>query len=146
MTTKPILTFIVALSAAVLPVQSGAAALAAATPSVVQPSMAAPTGTETGNLYERPPDFAVGQKIEVIGNFPRDSSGELATLYRETSSGVWTPVATQETNSYGNSHFRDYQVDVTQKIYAQLPNGNRTEVDTLTPKQAATMTTHKATK
>ena len=127
------MSIVVAFCAAVILAPLGAAGLAAAVPSVTRPA-AAPTGTETGNLYERPPEFAVGQEIEVIGNFPKDSSAELATLYRETSPDVWTAVATQKTNSYGNAHFRDYKVDDAQKIFAQLPNGNRTEVDTLNPK------------
>ena len=136
MTTKPTSSFFIVLFAALL-LPLGAVGLATAAPSAVQPMTASPTGTETGNLYEDPSSIAEGQTIKVTANFPSDSASELATLYRETSPGTWTAVDTDETNRYGNAYFLDYQVNGNQKIYAQLPNGNRTEVDTLAPEQAA---------
>ena len=136
MTTKPTSSFFIVLFAALL-LPLGAVGLATAAPSAVQPMTASPTGTETGNLYEDPSSIAEGQTIKVTANFPSDSASELATLYRETSPGSWTAVDTDQTNRYGNAYFLDYQVNGNQKIYAQLPNGNRTEVDTLTPEQAA---------
>ena len=95
------------------------------------PQVIAPTGSDTGNLSVDPSTFSVGESVRVAANFPDGSV--LVTLYRETSPGVWTAVATDQSNSSGNAYFDGYQVDGTQNLFARKPNGDRTEVDTLTP-------------
>ena len=98
---------------------------------LVTPQVIAPTGSDTGNLSVDPSTFSVGESVRVAANFPDGSV--LVTLYRETSPGVWTAVATDQSNSSGNAYFDGYQVDGTQTLFARTPNGDRTEVDTLTP-------------
>ena len=96
-----------------------------------RPEVVTPTGPETANLYQDPTTFAEGQAIKITANFP--SGDFLVTLYRETSPGVWAAVATDQSNSSGNSYFYDYRVNGTQNLFARKGNGERTEVDTLTP-------------
>lgn len=92
---------------------------------------AAPTGSDTGDLTENPGIFTDGQKITITANFP---SGTFAiTLYKETAPDTWTAVSTKQSNSSGNADFTDFQVNGTQKVFARKSNGERTEVDTLTP-------------
>ena len=95
------------------------------------PEVIAPTGPDTGNLYVDPATFTEGQKVKITANFP---SGRFEVkLYRETAPDVWTAVGTDDSNSYGNAYFTDYEVNGTQKLFARKANGDRTEVHTLTP-------------
>lgn len=95
------------------------------------PPPVSPTGPDVASLYQDPEIFTDGQKIKLTANFP---SGSFAiTLYKETAPDVWSPVATKQSSSYGNADFTNYQVDGTQKVFARKSNGDRTEVDTLTP-------------
>jgi hypothetical protein len=91
----------------------------------------APTGPDVGNLSQDPGIFTDGQKIKLTADFP---SGSFAiTLYKETAPDVWTSVGTKQSSSSGNADFTDHQVNGTQKVFARKSNGDRTEVDTLTP-------------
>ena len=95
------------------------------------PEVITPSGPDTGNLYEDPEIFTEGQKIALTANFP---SGTFPiTLYKEGPVDTWTAVATKTSNSSGNATFSDYTVEGTQNLFARKTNGERTEVDTLTP-------------
>ena len=95
------------------------------------PQVIAPTGADKGNLSVDPATFSQGQSVRISANFPDGSV--LVTLYRETAPGVWTAVATDQSSSSGNAFFDGYRVDGTQTLFARKPNGDRTEVDVLTP-------------
>ena len=96
-----------------------------------QPEVIAPTGPDVGNLSVDPTTFTEGQAVKVAANFPDGIF--MVTLYKETTSGTWTAVGTDESNSSGNAYFPNYAVNGTQRLFARKGNGDRTEVDTLTP-------------
>ena len=87
---------------------------------------------QTGALATSPTTFYDGRSITVNANFPSGTVG--ITLFKETDPGVWTAVAQKTSNSSGDASFSSYQVNGTQKLFALTSTGNRTEVDTLTPK------------
>jgi hypothetical protein len=86
---------------------------------------------DAGNLSVDPTSFSEGQLVKVAANFS-DGSFDV-TLYKETATGTWTAVGTDDSNSSGNAYFPNYQVNGTQKLFALTSTGKRTEVDTLTP-------------
>ncbi len=97
----------------------------------VPPPPVSPTGPDVANLTENPAIFTDGQKISLTADF---ASGTFPiTLYKEGPADVWTPVATKTSSSSGNATFTDFAVAGTQNVFARKSNGDRTEVDTLTP-------------
>ncbi|MGA8850781.1 MAG: S8 family serine peptidase [Aeromicrobium sp.] len=86
---------------------------------------------DTGNLYTEPSTFTEGQLVKMAANFPDGVFN--VVLYEETAPGVWTSVATDESNKSGNAYFLNYRVTGTQRVFALTSRGTRTEVDTLTP-------------
>ena len=91
--------------------------------------------TETGDLFQRPTTFADGEAIEMFANFP---SGDFAVyLYRKTSTGTWTRIGTDRSNSRGNAYI-DFTVDGTDEVFARTSTGKRTEIDTIEPSTSST--------
>ncbi len=102
---------------------------------VVTPTPApviAPDGPVTATFYTDPTSYTDGDTIKITANFP---SGTFpVTLYKETETDVWTKVATNTSNKYGNAYFLNYPVTTTpQRLFARKTNGERTEVRTIAP-------------
>ena len=98
----------------------------------------APTGPDTGNLYQSPTTYANGDLISMTANFP-DGTFPI-TLYKEGPTGTWTEVATKTSNSSGNATFTGFPVtSTTQKVFARKANNDRTEVDSITPSSKLTL-------
>ena len=102
------------------------AAVSATTKVAVQPS----SYSETGDLIQRPSTFADGDTIELLANFP--SGAFDVHLYRKTSTGTWTKIGTDASNSNGNAYFK-YTVSGTDDLFAVTSTKKRTEVDTVKP-------------
>jgi hypothetical protein len=100
------------------------------------------TGTDTGNFYVVPTTFFAGQKVQLTGNFGNDQAIKIITFYKETSPGSndYTAVGTDEANSSGNAYLNDYQVNAEQRMFAMTPNGEVTEIHTLTPTEISPTT------
>jgi hypothetical protein len=99
------------------------------TPSVIKPE----NFPQTGALSTSPTTFYDGRSVTVTANFPSGTFG--VTLFKETSTpGEWASVGQKTSNSSGDATFSAYQVNGTQKLFALTSTGNRTEVDTLTPR------------
>jgi len=98
----------------------------------------APTGPDTGNLYQSPTVYSDGDSISMTANFP---SGTFPiTLYKEGTTDTWTEVATKTSNSSGNATFTGFPVtSTTQRVFARKANNDRTEVDDIKPTPKATL-------
>ena len=103
----------------------------AGTTSTVRPS----NYTDTGDMYTQPSTFRDGAAIKVAANFPSGSFD--VKLYRRTSTGTWTRLATQRSNSYGNAYFA-YTVSGTDDLFALTSTNKRTEIHTVQPSSTST--------
>ena len=93
-------------------------------------------GAETGALNPIPTSFFEGDLIRLRANFPAGASGQQATLYAESDAGVWEEAGSSTANINGNAYFDDFEVPADPvRMFAELPNGDETDVITLTPEE-----------
>jgi hypothetical protein len=102
-------------------------------PTVVKPENYAVGGTLTMN----PATAHDGDVVYFLANFPSGTFD--VTLYEETSSGVWSALGVDRTNTSGNAYFHDFEVTGTRNVFAVATTGKRTEVDTITPTPEVTL-------
>lgn len=144
MKSKPTRSLLVALCAAVLLVPLGGTGLAGAVTSAFQPGNISHPGGADGTLGQEPGTFTAGQKIKLSANFPNRASGDLVTIYKESSAGSGNYVSTGRTdaaNGYGNAYILDYEVTGDQKLFARSSEGLVTEIDALEPISTGACTT-----
>jgi hypothetical protein len=99
------------------------------------------SGTETGVLSARPSTFETGQPIELLANFPSDQASKVVTFFKETTpgSGDYTSFGTDAANDLGNAYFKPVTVAAEQKVFARAPDGEVTQLLTLSPTPAGTI-------
>jgi hypothetical protein len=136
MNSKPFKSLLVAICAAVLVVPLAAGSLAGAVTSAFQPGNIPYPGGADGTLSQDPPSFITGQDITLIANFDASASGQVVTLFKETSpgSGNYTSTGNSDAaNTNGNAYITNYEVNGDQRVFAQSSGGLVTEIDFLDP-------------
>jgi hypothetical protein len=119
-----------------IPVAVATLALMASALIAGSPASAVPyEGSETGVLKATPGTFTAGQDVELMANFPSDQASEVITFLKETSpgSGDYSSLGTDAANSLGNAYFEPVTVDAEQEVFARAPDGEVTQLLTLTP-------------
>ena len=121
-------------SVAVVTLALMASALIAGSPASAEPY----EGPQTGALSSKQAVFTVGEDIELLANFPSDQASKVVTFLKETSPGSndYASLGTRTANSSGNAYFKPLTVSAEQEVFARAPDGEVTQLLTLTPQVA----------